>query len=140
MLSTAKFSLHKGKETFQILAAHLVQIFTFQPHTRNTFQCLDRRLFGLPESKLLSELLLDSDDSAAVFIRRVFHSTKKTLMSYNTRSALAAIRFRYTMVADPYFRIFGEFVLPGSSGFFTSWQFDSRPQKLSPQSGNAKFE
>jgi hypothetical protein len=56
------------KDTFQTLAAHLVQIFTFQPHTINTFQCLDRRLFGLLKKKSYGELLLHSDDSAAVFI------------------------------------------------------------------------
>jgi hypothetical protein len=105
------------KETFQPLAAHLVQIFMFQAHTINTFQSLDRRLFGLLKKKSYGELLLDSDDSLAVFIRRVFHSMKKTLMSYNARSALARIRFRYTMDIDPYFRIFGEFVLPESQGF-----------------------
>jgi hypothetical protein len=93
---------------------HLVQIFTFQPHIINTFQCLDRRLFGLLKKKLSDELLLEGGDSAAVFIRRVFHSAKETLMSYNGCSAIGHIRFRYTMDVDPYFRIFDEFVFPES--------------------------
>jgi hypothetical protein len=116
MLSMATFSLHIRKDTFQTLAAHLVQVFTLQPLTLNTFQCLNRRLLGLLKKKSYAELLLHSGDSAAVSIRRVFHGMKKTLMSYNARSALARLRFRYTMDVDPYFPIFGEFVLPGNQG------------------------
>jgi hypothetical protein len=128
------------KNAFQTLAARLVQIFTFQAHTINTFQCLDRRLFALLKKKSDGELLLGSDDSAVVFIRRVFHSMKKTLMSENARSALVRIRFRYSMDVNPYFRIFCAFVLPGSQWCLTFWGSDSRPQKMSPQSRNAKVE
>jgi hypothetical protein len=110
------FTSHAERNAFQTLA-NLVKIVTFQPYTINNFQCLDRRLFYLLEKKFYGELPLDSDDSAAVFIRRVFHNMKKTLMPCNTRSALARIRVPYSVGVDPYFGIFDEFVLPGSQAF-----------------------
>jgi hypothetical protein len=114
-----KFSLHMRKDAFWTLAADLAQIFTFQPGAVSTSQYLDRRLFGLLKKRSYRELLLDSGDSVAVFIRRPFHSMQKTVMSYNARTALARLRFRDAVDLDSDVRILAEFVLPGSQGRVT---------------------
>jgi hypothetical protein len=94
-------------------------ILHVSPIHKKHFSMPQSASFGLLKKKLSGALLLDGDDSAAFFIRRVFHSMKKTFMSYNTHNTLARMRFRDIMDGDPYFRIFSKFVLPGSQGFLT---------------------
>jgi hypothetical protein len=111
-------SVHIRKDTFQAFATHSVKMFILQSHTTNAFQSLDLHLVGGFKTKLYCEFLLDNDNSAAGFIRRIFHNVRQIFGPDNVRSAFLHIDIRYNIgvdiSVDRYLRIFDESVLPGS--------------------------
>jgi hypothetical protein len=84
-------SAHIHEHIVQTFAAHQVKMFSFQPHKANAFRCLNLRLFGVLKAKLHCELLVDSDGSVVVFIRRIFHNMKLILGPHNIDSTFIHI-------------------------------------------------
>jgi hypothetical protein len=69
-------------------------IITFPPHTTNIFQCLGLSLFGVLKKRINYKLPLDSDDSTGMFMKRIFHNMKQTLLEDNVRSVFIQIGVR----------------------------------------------
>jgi hypothetical protein len=64
--------------------------------------------FGILKKRINSRLALDSDDSAARFIKRIFHNMKQALVEENVRNAFIQIGVRHNMDVVPYRLIFDE--------------------------------
>jgi hypothetical protein len=132
-------SIHVRSETLQMLADHQVKVITFPPHTSHIFQSLDLSLFGNFKRKMNYRLPLDSDETAAGFIKRIFHIMKQTLVEDNVRSAFTQLGLRYNIDIIPYTLLFDEHELRQSSGFTSLWQRDYPLEKLSQRRRNATF-
>jgi hypothetical protein len=65
-------SVHMRELTLRNPPAHWIKVATFPPHTTNVFQCLDLSLFDILKKRINYKLLLDRDDSMAMFIQRIF--------------------------------------------------------------------
>jgi hypothetical protein len=65
-------SVYIQESTLRNLAAGRAKVVTFPPHTTNIFQGLDLILFGILKKRINYKLPLDSDDSMALFIKRIF--------------------------------------------------------------------
>jgi hypothetical protein len=69
-------SVYMRESTLRDRAAQRVKVVHFPPHTTNIFQCLDVSLFDFLKKRINYKLPLDSDDSTAMFIKRIFHEMK----------------------------------------------------------------
>jgi hypothetical protein len=87
--------LHIQCDTLRSLGDHLVKVVTFPPHTSQIFQCLDLSLFGNLKKRMNSKLPLETDETRAGFIKRIFHAMKQTLVEDNVRR-LSALRAEFT--------------------------------------------
>jgi hypothetical protein len=85
MLLTANCSFHLRQDTFQIFGTDDVKTFIVQAYTTNCCPWLDLHLLDALKKKLCCELLIHSDDSTAVFRRRIFHTMKLTVVPDNER-------------------------------------------------------
>jgi hypothetical protein len=131
--------IHLQAETRQMLAGHQVKVITFPPHTSHIFQSLDLSGFGNVKNKMNDRLPLDSDDTTAGFIKRIFHTMKQTLAEDNVRGSFTQIGLQYHNETSPYFLSFDEAVLRQSSGFTSLWHRDYPLERLSRRGQNAPF-
>jgi hypothetical protein len=127
------------ESTLRDLAAHRVKVVTFPPHTITIFQCFDLRRFGILKKRINYKLPFDGDDSMAMFIKRIFHNMKQTLVEDNVRSAFIQIEVRCNIDIVPYCLIFGESTLRESPGVFTLWRRDYPLGQPSVRSRNKRF-
>jgi hypothetical protein len=67
---------------------------------------------------------MNSDDSTAPFIRRIFHNMKQTPVADNVWSAFVQIGVSYNIDVAPCRLIFDESTLRQSQGFLTLWHLD----------------
>jgi hypothetical protein len=132
-------SVHVRSDILQILADHHVKVITFPPHTTHIFQSLDLSLFGTFKKKMNYKLPLESDETAAGFIKRIFHTMKQTLVEDNVRSAFVQLGLRYDIETIPYLLLFDEQVLRQSPGFTSLWAQDYPIEKLSHRRSHATF-
>jgi hypothetical protein len=103
--------IHVRSDTLQALANHRVKVITFPPHTSHIFQSLDVSLFGNFKRRMNDRLPLETDETTAGFIRRIFHMMKQTLVETNVRSAFRLAGLRYDIDRNPYVLLFDENVL-----------------------------
>jgi hypothetical protein len=66
-----------------MLVDHRVKVLTFPPHTTHIFQSLDLSLFGNFKKRMNYRLPLETDETTAGFIKRLFHMMKQTLVEDN---------------------------------------------------------
>jgi hypothetical protein len=132
-------SIHGQYDSLKLLADHLVKVITFPPHTSQIFQCLDLSLFGNLKKRMNYKLPLETDETTAAFIKRIFHAMKQTLVEDNVRSAFVQLGLHYNIEADPYVLRFDEDVLRQSPGFTSLWARDYPYEKLSHRRQNAPF-
>jgi hypothetical protein len=85
------------------------------------------------------KLPLDSDDTTAGFIKRIFHRMKQTLVEDNVRRSFMQIGLQYHSETSPYLLSFDEDVLRQSSGFTSLWQRDHPLEQLSRRRQNVPF-
>jgi hypothetical protein len=105
-------SIHVRPDTSQLLADHRFKVITFPLHTSHIFQSLDVSLFGNFKRKTKYKLPLESEDTTAGFIRRIFLMMKQTLVETNLRSSF---RQESGFILD-------ENVLPQKPRFISLWQ------------------
>jgi hypothetical protein len=67
------------------------------------------------------KLPMNSDNSTRVFIRRILHHMKRTLVADNVRSAFVQIGVSHHIGVVPYRLLFDESTLRQSQGFLTLW-------------------
>jgi hypothetical protein len=114
--------IHVQAETRQMLADHRVKVITFPPHTTHIFQSLDLSLFGNFKKKMNYKLPLESDETTAGFIRKIFHTLKQTRVEDNVRSSFMQIGLQYNIESTAYLLSFDDNVLRQSPGFISLWQ------------------
>jgi hypothetical protein len=125
-------SIHVRRETLQMLADHQVKVITFPPQTSHIFYGLGLSLFGNFKKKTNYKLPLDSAETTAGFIKRIFPMMKQTLVPDNERNAFMQLALRYDIDPNPYILLFDEHVL-------TLWERDSPLKRLSQIRRNAIF-
>jgi hypothetical protein len=74
-----------------------------------------------------------------MFINRIFHNMKQTLVEDMMRRAFIQIGIRYNIDVVPYRLIFDESTLRESPGFLTLWRRDYPLGQLSVKRRNARF-
>jgi hypothetical protein len=82
---------------------------------------------------------LDSDETTARLIKRIFHTMKQTLVENNMRSSFMHIWLRSNIETSPYLLCFDEDVLRQSSSFTSLWSRDYPREQLSRRRQNAPF-
>jgi hypothetical protein len=109
-------------DAIQMLADHRVTVLTFPPHTTYIFQNLDLSLFGNFKKRMNYRLPLETEETTASFIERIFHMMKQTLVEDNVRSSFMQLGLTYNINSIPYVLIFDENVLPQGPGFTSLWK------------------
>jgi hypothetical protein len=112
-------------------AGHQVKVIIFPPHTTQIFQSPDLSLFGNFKKKMNYTVPLESDETTAGFIMRIFQMMKQTLVEDNVRHAFVQLGLRYNIDTSPYALFFDKLVLRESPGFTSLWQRDHPLEKLS---------
>jgi hypothetical protein len=87
----ANYSVHMPEAVFQRFSAYHVKIFIRKLDTTNIVQCHGWSRFALLKKELYCELALDSDGSAAGFIRRIFSNMTETVVRNNVRAGFVDI-------------------------------------------------
>jgi hypothetical protein len=82
---------------------------------------------------------LETDETTAGFIKRIFHMMKQILVEENVRSSFMQLDLTYDIDTIPHMLIFDEHVLRQSPGFTSLWERDYPVEKLSQRRQNATF-
>jgi hypothetical protein len=89
-------SVHVQGDTLQILADHRIKVLPFRPHTTHIFQSLDLSLIGHFKNRMNYRLPLETDETTAGFIKRIFHIIKQSLAEDNVQSSLMQLGLTMT--------------------------------------------
>jgi hypothetical protein len=139
MLLMDNCSVHVQGDTLQMLADHRVKVLKFPPHTTHIFQSLDLSLFGNFKKRMNYRLSLETDETMACFIKRIFHMMEWNLVEDNVRSSFMQLGLTYDINTILYVCIFNEHVRRQSPEFISFWERDYPVEKLSQRRPNATF-
>jgi hypothetical protein len=126
-------------DTLQMLVDHRVKVLTLPQHTIPIFQSLDLSLFGNFKKRMNYRLPLETDETTAGVIKRIFHMMKQTLVEDTVRSSFMRLGLTYDIDNIPCVLIFDEYVLLQSPEFTSLWEQDYPVEKLSQRRRNATF-
>jgi hypothetical protein len=132
-------SPHMTDAVMTILTREHVKVITFATHTIHIFQVLDLVLFGALEKRATRLSTLDEEQSAAVFIIRVYHDFRQTMVEVNIWRVLSAIGFSYDITQKPYEFLFDEEKFRQSRAFIELWERYLPFESLSRRRQQARF-
>jgi hypothetical protein len=118
-------SVHAQGDTLQMLADHRVRVLTFPPHTTHIFQSLNLSLFGNFKKRMNYRLSLETDETTAGFIKRIFHMMEWNPVEDNRRSSFMQLSLTGDINIIPDVLIFDEHVPFLCDSFSTSRQYPS---------------
>jgi hypothetical protein len=124
VLLMANYSIHVHGDTLQRLADHRVKVLTFPLHTTHIFQSHDLSLFGNFKKRMNYRLPLETDETTAGFMKRIFHMMKQTPVKDNVRSSFMQLDLTYNINTIAYVLMFDEHVLRQSPRFIALWEQD----------------
>jgi hypothetical protein len=124
-------SAHVTDDVIRLLTKARVRIIIFAPHTTNIFQVLDPTLFGVLKRGPRYELPFETDNSTVMFLMKLYHDFKQTMVPSNVWGAFHALGFDYYTRREPSRLLFDEEKLRGSRGFQEPWSLDFPLDQLS---------
>jgi hypothetical protein len=133
------WAIHVQLDTLRFLANHQGKVTTLPPHTDQIFQSFDPSLFANLKKNMNDRVPLETDETTAGSMKRIFHAMEQTLVEDNVGSAFLQLGLQYDIDTGRYVLRFGEYTVRQSPGFTSLWQPDHADEKLSLQRQNATF-
>jgi hypothetical protein len=95
-------SPHVSDDVVAVLTNARVRVITFAPHTTHVFQILDVVLFGALKKRASGLEMWNEESGTVVFIIKLYHDFKQTMVEVNIWRAFSAIGFFYAITQNPY--------------------------------------